>query len=125
VSKIDTVFGPLPAPLISEWGQPVTFVRRPGSGTYDPTTGDITLTETRIPVKAVITRVGPKELDGNLQATDLKIMIDPGQIGGQYITTEDHWEIPQAGVTTTAKVISLTTYRGDNPVFFVCIARPQ
>jgi len=125
MSKVDTVFGPIPGPLIAEWGQAVTFVRTTGSGVYDPTTGDVTPAETKIPVKAVITKVDPKEQGGNYQATDLKILVDPGQLGGQYITTQDYWEIPRAGATQTAKVIEATTYRGDNPVFFVCIARPQ
>ena len=126
MSKIDTVFGPIPGPLIQEWGQSVVFVRTTGSGTYDSTTGDIATVETRLPVKAVITKVNPKEDGGVYQVTDLKILVDPAQLGGEYITTQDYWQIPvNGGKTQTAKVIDVTTYRGDNPVFFVCIARPQ
>ena len=126
MSKVDTVFGPIPGPLIQEWGQPVTFVRTTGAGTYDQATGDITTAEMRLPVKAVVTKVNPKEDGGAYQTTDLKIMVDPAQLGWVYITTQDRWEIPVAGgVFQTAKVIDVTTYRGDKPVFFVCIARPQ
>ena len=125
MSKIDEVFGPLPGPLIQEWGQAVVFVRSTGSGTYDPATGNVTPAETRIPVKAVVTMVNPKEQEGSHQDTDLKILIDPAQLGGQYITTQDYWEIPRAGTTQTAKTINVKTYRGDGPVFFTCIARPQ
>ena len=47
MSKVDDVFGGIPGPLIAEWGQAATFVAVTGSGTYDPTTGDITPAETR------------------------------------------------------------------------------
>lgn len=125
MSKVDTVFGPIPGPLIAEWGQPVVFVRSSGPGVYDPATGDVTESETRINVLAVITKANPKEDQGVFQAGDLKIMIDPGQLGGEYISTQDWFEIPKNGLTQKAKVVDVTTYRGDNPVFFVCIARPQ
>jgi hypothetical protein len=125
MSKVDQVFGPIPGPLIAEWGQAVTFVKVTGDGTYDPATGEITATETRMAVKAVITKVHPAEYNGVAQTTDLKILIDPGQLGGAYISTGDWWEYPEAGITRTAKVVDVNTYRGDGPVFFVCLARPQ
>ena len=46
-SKVDQVFGPIPGPLIAEWGQAATFVAVTGSGSLDPDTGDITPSETR------------------------------------------------------------------------------
>jgi hypothetical protein len=125
MSKIDTVFGPIPGPLIQEWGQAVTFIKVDGPGGYDPNTGEITTAETRMAVKAVITKVHPEEYNGVAQSTDLKILIDPAQLGGHYITTSDQWEFPEAGTTRTAKVVDVSTYRGDGPVFFVCLARPQ
>ena len=124
MSKVDDVFGPIPGPLIQEWGQPATFVSV-GSSVLDPNTGDMVLAETRIPVKVVITKVTPMEVIGNYQATDWKVMLDPGQIGGRYITTKDRFEVDQDGRTVVAKVIEPGTYRGDSPVFFICIARPQ
>jgi hypothetical protein len=125
MSKVDTVFGPIPGPLIAEWGQAVTFVKVNSDGTYDPATGEITAAEDRLAVKAVITKVNPTEYNGVAQATDLKILIDPGQLGAHYITTRDRWEYPEGSTTRTAKVVNVTTYRGDGPVFFVCLARPQ
>jgi hypothetical protein len=92
---------------------------------YNPATGEVTEAITRLPVKAVITKVDPKESQGNYQGTDIKVMIDPGQLGGEFISTQDWFEIPKGAVTQTAKVIDVVTYRGDGPVFFVCIARPQ
>ena len=125
MSKVDTVFGPIPGPLIKEWGLPMVFVRNTGPGVYDPSTGDVTPVETRLNVVAVITKVNPKEYSGIYQATDLKILIDPAQVGGIDITTQDRWEYTEGATTRTAKVIDITAYRGDNPVFFSCIARPQ
>lgn len=124
MSKVDTVFGPIPGPLIQEWGQPGTFVQT-GTSTYDSTTGTITPTETRTPVQLVITKIDPTEFSGLYQATDVKILIDPGQIGSHYITTSDWFEVPKGTGTQRLKVIEPRTYRGDNPVFFVVIARPQ
>jgi len=125
LSKVDTVFGPIPGPLIQEWGLPMVFVRNTGPGVYDPSTGDVTPVETRLNVVAVIAKVNPKEDGGVYQATDLKIMIDPGQLGGLDITTQDRWEYTEGTTTRTAKVIDITAYRGERPVFFSCIARPQ
>ena len=125
MSKVDTVFGPIPGPLIQEWGLPMVFVRNTGPGVYNSVTGEVTTVETRLNVVAVITKVNPKEYSGIYQATDLKILIDPAQVGGIDITTQDHWEYREGSTTRTAKVIDITAYRGDNPVFFSCIARPQ
>lgn len=125
MSRIDDVFGPIPGPLIQEWGQSVTLVRSTGPGAYDVNTGEVTEAITRVAIKAVITKLTPKEAQGNYQTTDIKVMFDPGQIGNAYLTTQDYFEIPYAGGTQHAKVVDITTYRGDNPVFFVCIARPQ
>jgi hypothetical protein len=34
-------------------------------------------------------------------------------------------QYPQDGVTREAKIIAITSYRGDNPVLHTLIARPQ
>ena len=196
MSKVDTVFGPIPGPLIAEWGQNATFVAVTGSGTLDPDTGDITPSETRTAVKVVISKLSADEYAGLYQATDVKIYIDPAQIRNHYITTSDRFELPRTPTLTTpplafgdyatayidcfivagtynpaaiqsllgtdycsttghyaaewdpgttdydnasfsprnnpdvpkpqvAKVVNVITYRGDNPVLFACIARPE
>ena len=124
MSKVDTVFGPIPGPLIQEWGQDAVFVRA-GASTYDPNTGVVAKSETRIPVKVVITKLDIKEAGGLYQMDDVKILIDPGQIGGTYINTDDYFEVDKGGVTEVMKVVEPKTFRGDDPVFFVIIARPQ
>lgn len=124
MSKVDTLFGPIAPPLIQQWGQPAVFVRTTGS-TYDPTTGAVTPAEVRTNVLIVITKLDITEKDGLYQANDVKILIDPLQIGNNYVTTDDWFEVPTAGATQIMKVIEPRTYRGENPVFFVIIARPQ
>lgn len=124
MSLVDDTFGPIPGPLIAKWGQPAVFVQQT-SASYDPQTGAVTPTETRTDVKIVITRIDVEEYNGLYQASDVKIMIDPGQIADAYVSTDDWFEVPTAGGTQIMKVIEPRTYRGENPVFFIIIARPQ
>jgi len=69
MSLVDTTFGPIPGPLIQQWGLDATFVASGGPGTYDPATGNIADTTTRTPVKVVITKINPEEVQGLYQAT--------------------------------------------------------
>ena len=124
MSKVDEVFGPIPGPLIQEWGMDAVFVKA-GTSTYDDATGVITPTETRYDVKVVVTELDITEEGGLYQKDDVKSLIDPGQIDGQYIGASDHFEIQRNGVPQIMKVLDPRTYRGDNPVFFVVTARPQ
>ena len=124
MSKVDDVFGPIPGPLIQEWGQDAVFIQA-GTPTYDGATGTVTKAETRTPVKIVVAKLDIKEAGGLYQTDAVKILIDPGQISNHYISTADYFEVPKAGGTEVMKVIEPRTYRGDNPVFFVVIVRPQ
>ena len=62
-------------------------------------------------VKAVLLELEPAEYEGVFQQTDFKLIIDPGQIGGGYITTADrflvHFQWNEA-----LQVIDVVTYRG-------------
>ena len=124
MSKVDDVFGSMAAPLIQEWGQPAVFIQADGT-TYDPDTGAITKDETRIDVKIVITKMDITESGGLYQEDDVKILIDPDQLSDHYVNVGDYFEVPYDGGTQQMKVVDPTTYRGENPVFFVIIARPQ
>lgn len=124
MSKVDDVFGPLAAPLIKEWGQPAVFVQQQSSA-YDPSTGVVTASKKRTNVKVVITRIDINETGGLYQESDVKILIDAQQIKSNYITTDDYFEVLTAGSTQVMKVIEPRTYRGDKPVFFSVIARPE
>lgn len=125
MSKVDTVFGSIPGPLVTKWGQSMVFIRNAGEGTYNQTTGVISTTETRISVKAIITKVTPSEVSGSLQSTDVKIMIDAAQLGSTYVTTADQFEYTENTDTITANIIQVDTVRGDSPIFYTCFARPQ
>jgi len=125
MSKIDDVFGSIPGPLVTKWGQSMTFVRVSGTGTYNQTTGVVSPNETNIPVKAIITQVSPTEVDGVLQISDAKILIDAAQLGTTYIKTSDKFIYKAEGKDVTASVIRVSTARGDNPIFYTCFARPQ
>jgi hypothetical protein len=125
MSRVDQVFGTLASRLVSSWTMSgVVFVRNK-SDFYNNDTGVITTTEQRIPLKAVITKLSPKEYQGLYQAQDVKIIPDPTLIGDEPITESDWFEYPENGRTIRAKVIDARQYRGDSPVAFIVIARPQ
>jgi hypothetical protein len=125
MSRVDATFGTLAPRLVSAWTMNgVVFVRNK-SDVYDTDTGAITTVEERIPLKAVITKLSPKEYQGIYQAQDVKVIPDPTLIGDEPITQSDWFEYPENGKTIRAKVIDARQYRGDSPVAFICIARPQ
>lgn len=123
MSKVDDVFD-FADELVDEWGSPAVFVRRENS-VYDPNTGEVTQTETRTDVKVVISSLDITEDNGLYQANDVKLIIDPVQLNYIYITEQDYFELPKAGGTEIMKVIDPKTYRGERPVAYVIIARPQ
>jgi len=125
MSKADDVFGPLAGPLVQEWGSTCQFIRVADPGTYDPATGTVTNTETTYNVKAVFLEVTPEEYEGVFQQTDFKLIIDPGQIDDAYITTADRFVVPFPSGNKNCKVIDVVTYRGDNPISFEVVVRPQ
>jgi hypothetical protein len=125
MSQIDTVFQSIPAPLLKDWGQTITYIKTSTPRTYNPTTGVVTGADTNVTVKGVITRVNPRESEGLYQTTDLKVIIGTAELGTYYPTEADRIQYLQAGVTREAKIIAITSYRGDNPVLHTLIARPQ
>jgi len=122
---IDDVFAPVPASVLADWGQNITYIKTATPRTYDPTTGAVTGSDTPVTVKAVITRVTPREAEGLYQTTDLKVIIGASELGTYYPTETDRIQYQQAGATREAKIIAIITYRGDNPVYHSLIARPQ
>ena len=105
-------------------GARCVFVRKTGS-TYDPNTGEVTQNEVRTNVKIVISNLDIQETSGLYQVNDVKIILDPVQVNYIYITEQDYFEVPNAFGTNVMKVVNPVTYRGDNPVGYVIIARPQ
>lgn len=125
MALIDDTFGTIPAQILADWGQDITYIKTSTPRTYDPTTGTVSGADTNVSVKAVILRVNPRESEGLYQSTDLKVIIGTAELGTYFPTEADRIQYTQAGVTREAKIISITSYRGTNPVMHTLIARPQ
>ncbi len=124
MSKVDTTFD-FADELIAEWGQPAQLITK-GNPTYDINTGETVENEVVYNVKVVITSLDIKELNGLYQANDVKILIDPVQINYIYLTEADYFLVPRDGAPDQyMKIIEPKTYRGDKPVFYNIVARPQ
>lgn len=125
MALIDDIFGAIPARLMADWGQDITYIKTTLPATYNPTTGTITEAETSVTVKAVIMNVNPKEYDGLYQTTDLKVMFGADELGDYYPTQADKIQYTQAGETREAKLLNIVTERGAKAIFHTAIARPQ
>ena len=125
MSKADDVFGPLAGPLVKEWGSSCKYIRVSDPGMYDPATGKVSSTETSFDIKAVLLELEPQEYEGSFQQSDFKLIVDPGQVGGGYITTADRFVVPFPSGDKNCKIIDVVTYRGDKPINFEVIVRPQ
>ena len=125
MSKVDDVFD-FADELIAEWGQTVTLVINDGNPQYDPETGATTNSTTQLSVKVVISKLDIKEYGGLYQQNDVKIILDPVQIDYRYLTEADYFIVPRdTAPDEVMKIIEPKTYRGDRPVAYVIIARPQ
>ena len=122
---IADTFGPIPATILNEWGETITYIKTATPRTYNPTTGAVTGSDTNVTLKAVITRLNPRESEGLYQTTDLKVIIGTAELGTYYPTEADRIQYTQDSVTREAKIVNITSYRGDNPVYHSLIVRPQ
>lgn len=125
MSLVDTVFAGIPAPLISDWGQTVTYIKTSTPRNYNPTTGNVDGADVELSVKAVITNLSARESEGLYQSTDLRMIISASELGTYYPTEADRVRYLQAGATREAKIVAVTSYRGDNPIMHTLILRPQ
>jgi len=125
MSQIDSTFAGIPAPLLAKWGHTITYIKTNSARAYNPTTGAITGTDTNVSLKAVISRVNPREYEGLYQATDIKVIMGTEELGSYYPSERDRIQYLQDGVTREAKIISITSYRGETPILHTVIARPQ
>ena len=124
MSKVDTTFD-FADELIAEWGQPAQLITK-GNPTYDINTGETVENEIIYNVKIVISSLDIREARGLYQANDVKILIDPVQINYIYLTEADYFLVPRDGAPDQyMKIIAPKTYRGDKPVFYNIVARPQ
>ena len=102
---IDDTFAPIPTSVLADWGQNITYIKTTTPRTYDPTTGNVTGADTNVTVRAVITRVTPRESEGLYQATDVKFIFGSSELGTYYPTEADRIQYTQAGVTREAKIL--------------------
>jgi len=125
MALIDDTFASIPTSILADWGQNLTYIKTATPRTYNPTTGAVAGADTNVTVKGVILRLNPRESEGLYQTTDLKVIIGNSELGTYYPTEADRIQYTQAGVTREAKIIAITSYRGDNPVMHSLIVRPQ
>lgn len=124
MSKVDTTFD-FADELIAEWGQPAQLITK-GNPTYDINSGETVENEITYDVKVVISSLDITELGGLYQANDVKILLDPVQVNYIYLTEADYFLVPRDGAPDQyMKILEPKTYRGDKPVFYNIIARPQ
>jgi hypothetical protein len=125
MSQIDSTFVGIPAPILAKWGHDITYIKTNPARSYNPTTGAITGADTNVSLKAVISRVNPREYEGLYQATDIKVIMGTEELGSYYPSELDRLQYLQDGVTREAKIITVTSYRGETPILHTVIARPQ
>ena len=125
MSQIDSTFAGIPTPILAKWGHTITYIKTNPARSYNPTTGAITGADTNVSLKAVISRVNPREYEGLYQATDIKVIMGTEELGSYYPSELDRIQYLQDGVTREAKIITVTSYRGETPILHTVIARPQ
>lgn len=121
---IDTTFAALPAQLLADWGQNLTYIKA-GTSTYNTTTGTVSATDTSVTVRGLLSNANPEEFEGFYQTNDLKIIIGNAELGDYYPTIRDRIRYTEAGTTIEARIISVKLLRGDSPVLHTLLVRPQ
>ena len=125
MAAIDDIFGSIPAQVLSQFGQNITYIKTTTPRTYNPTSGAITGSDTNVTVKGIISVLNSNESEGVYQGTDAKVLIGASELGNYYPTQADRVQYTQAGVTVEGKITSVRTYRGDEPIYHELIVRVQ
>ena len=125
MAAIDDIFGSIPAQVLSQFGQDITYIKTLTPRNYNPTTGAVIGSDTNVTVKGVISQINSSENEGVYQSSDLTVLIGAEELGDYYPTQADRIQYTQAGSTVEGKIISVRTYRGDQPVYHSLVVRPQ
>jgi len=125
MSFIDNTFKSLPEQLLGTFGINVTYIKTATSQTYDTATGEVSGSDTNVSMKALISSVSGSTYEGTSQTTDLKIIFGNKELGTYYPKVKDSIQYAEDGVNKVARIISINTSRGDNPILHTVIARPQ
>jgi len=103
----------------------VTYIKSASSQTYDTAAGTVSGSDTNVSMKAIISNVSGSVYEGTSQSDDLKIIFGNKELGTYYPKVKDRIQYAQDGVNKVARIISINTSRGDNPILHTVIARPQ
>jgi len=125
MSFVDNTFKGLPEQLLNTFGIDVTYIKTATSQTYDTTTGEVSGSDTNISMKALISNVSGSTYEGSSQSTDLKIIFGNKELGTYYPKVKDSIQYAEDGVNKVARIISINTSRGNNPILHTVIARKQ
>lgn len=125
MSLVDTTFAAIPAQLLADWGQNVTYLKAATSPTYNTTTGEVSGADTSLTVRALIFEANPEEFESFYQTNDLKVIIGNAELGTYSPSIRDRIQFTANGETKTGRVISCKTSRGENPIVHTILLRPQ
>ena len=125
MSFIDNTFKSLPEQLLGTFGIDVTYIKTATSQTYNTTTGEVSGSDTNISMKALISNVSGSTYEGSSQSTDLRIIFGNKELGTYYPKVKDSIQYAEDGVNKVARIISINTSRGNNPILHTVIARSQ
>ena len=125
MSFVDNTFKGLPEQLLNTFGIDVTYIKTATSQTYDTTTGEVSGSDTNISMKALISTVSGSTYEGSSQSTDLRIIFGNKELGTYYPKVKDSIQYAENGVNKVARIISINTSRGNNPILHTVIARKQ
>jgi len=125
MSFIDNTFKSLPEQLLGTFGIDVTYIKTATSQTYNTTTGEVSGSDTNVPMKALISSLSGSTYEGTSQTTDLKIIFGNKELGTYYPKVKDSIQYAEDGVNKVGRIISINTSRGDNPILHTVIVRPQ
>lgn len=125
MSLVDTTFAAIPAQLLADWGQNVTYLKANTSPTYNAVTGTVSGADTSLTVRALIFEANPEEFEGNYQTSDLKVIVGNAELGAYVPSSRDRIQYSQNGSTKTGRIIMCKTSRGENPIVHTLLVRPQ
>jgi len=125
MSLIDSTFKSLPEQLLGSFGITVTYIKTATSQTYNTTTGEVSGSDTNVSMKALISNVSGSVYEGTSQTNDLKVIFGNKELGTYYPKVKDRIQYAEDGVNKVARIISINTSRGDNPILHTVIVRPQ
>ena len=125
MSFVDNTFKGLPEQLLNKFGINVTYIKTATSQTYNTTTGEVSGSSTNISMKALISNVSGSTYEGTSQSTDLRIIFGNKELGTYFPKIKDSIQYAEDGVNKVARIISINTSRGDNPILHTVIARKQ